>query len=321
MRAALTPPSWLYAGVVRARNLAYDRRWLASHSLGLPTLSIGNMTVGGTGKTPMAAWFATRLTALGAKPAILLRGYGEDEVLVHRRLAPEALVVAGADRVASAERARQGGASVLVLDDGFQHRRARRDADLVLLSADRHRQVRLLPAGPWREPEESLRRATHIVVTRKRTTPMHAKEVAGFAARVAPGAAVCIAHLAPDAVVRWDSGERASVDLLSGSVVLAVSAIGDPRAFEAQIRGFGSRMVTRTYRDHHRFSTADVLTLAHDASGADYLVCTLKDAVKLGPIWPPSAPPLWYLSQTVKIELGAEALDGLVRRLATLTHN
>ena len=321
LRLALTPVSWLYAAVVHIRNLAYDRGWFRTYSLGLPTVSIGNLTVGGTGKTPVAAWFAARLLALGARPAIVLRGYGADEPLVHEALVPDALVVVGADRVDGAERARRRGATVLVLDDAFQHRRARRDADVVLLSADRHRSVRLLPAGPWREPERSLRRATHIVVTRKRTTPLRARELAEYVARLAPAAHVSIMHLTADALVRWGTSERRTLDVLAGKVVLAISAIGDPRAFEGQLRDTGARIATRTFDDHHAFSDADVRRLSYDATGADFAVCTLKDAVKLGPSWPPSAPSLWYLSQTVRIELGAEALDGLARNLASLAHD
>lgn len=319
-RLALTPLSWLYGSVIRLRNTAYDRGWLASYSLGLPTASIGNLTVGGTGKTPIAAWLAARLVALDVRPAILLRGYGADEPLVHRTLVPQALIVTGADRVHSAKQAMEQGAKVLVLDDAFQHRRARRDFDVVLISADRHRKIRLLPAGPWREPERALRRATHVIVTRKRTTPLRAREIAEYVARIAPATQVSIVHLGADAIVRWGGAESRPVESLAGKTVLAISAIGDPRAFEGQLRETGARIATRSFRDHYAFAPGDVRRLSYDATGAEFTVCTLKDAVKLGPIWPPSAPPLWYLSQTVRVELGAEALDGLARSLAALAH-
>ena len=319
--AVLAPLSWLYAAAVRMRNAAYDRGTFATHSLGRPTVSIGNLTVGGTGKTPLASWFAQQLLAAGERPAILLRGYGGDEVLVHEHLVPSALVVVGADRIASAAHARARGATVLVLDDGFQHRRAQRDADVVLVSADRHQTVRMLPAGPWREPAESLRRATHIVVTRKRTLPQGAKQVAGDVSRLAPDAEVSIVHLAPDALVRWDTGERKRLELLIGARALVICAIGDPQAFVAQLQQLGARCAARTYSDHYAFSRDDVRQLVDDSTSADFAVCTLKDAVKLGPLWPPAAQPLWYLSQCVSIEHGAESLDGLVRRLAASAHN
>lgn len=316
LRVALGPLAFAYGLVMRARNAAYDRGMLRSFPLGLPTISIGNLTVGGTGKTPIASWFAARLLELGARPAILLRGYGGDEVLVHRLLTPGAMVIAGADRLRSAAAAKQQGATVIVLDDGFQHRRVRRDADLVVISADRHRHLRLLPAGPWREPMESLRRATHIVVTRKRTTPLHAREVLGYASRMAPAAATAIVNLAGDTLVQWGTHLRCPVESLSGKVTLAISAIGDPRAFESQLRVVGTRTASRMFRDHHAFTVREVGKLAYEATAADFTVCTLKDAVKLAPLWPPSAPPLWYLSQRVSIELGADALEGLARRFA-----
>ncbi|MDA1081349.1 MAG: tetraacyldisaccharide 4'-kinase [Gemmatimonadetes bacterium] len=321
LRAALKPASWAYGGVMALRNRAYDSGLFRTHSLGVPTVSVGNLTVGGTGKTPVASWLAERISAHGGSPAILLRGYGRDEILVHRLLTPHAIVEPGADRVASAQRARAAGATAVVLDDGFQHRRVRRDADVVLISADRHREIRLLPAGPWREPFESLSRATHVVVTRKRATPVHAREVLGHAGLVAPAAELSIVNLAPEALVRWGSSERAPVDSMAGMAVLAVSGIGDHRSFESQLRASSARVVSRAFGDHHEYSSREVAQLAHDAAGATYTVCTLKDAVKLGPLWPPSAPPLWYLSQRVHIEVGGESLESLARRLALPANN
>lgn len=321
LRTALTPASWLYGGVIRARNTAFDRGWLESYDLGLPTVSVGNLTVGGTGKTPIASWFAGRMVEHGARPAILLRGYGGDETLVHRALVPDAIVIADADRVRAARQAAQQGATALVLDDGFQHRRARRSADVVLLSADRHRQERLLPAGPWREPEGSLRRATHIVVTRKHSTQEEAVAVAERASRIAPAAAVAVAQLAADALVRVSTGKRLPVDAVAGRSVLSVSAVGDPRAFAAQLGAVGARCIQRAFPDHHAFTEADAHRLARDATDTDFAVCTLKDAVKLESLWPPSAPPLWYLSQRVNLELGADVLESLARMLAGRAHD
>ncbi|MBM4193237.1 MAG: tetraacyldisaccharide 4'-kinase [Gemmatimonadetes bacterium] len=314
-RFAMSPFGAAFGGIVTLRNAAYDRGWLASRHLGLPTMSVGNLTVGGTGKTPLASWAAAELLAAGHRPAILMRGYGADEELVHRHLLPNVIVVPDRDRVRGAATARAQGATVLVLDDGFQHRRARRDVDLVIVSADRHRQVRLLPAGPWREPMRSLRRATHIVVTRKRTTPLHAREVLEYATRMAPGVPGAVVHLCADHLVDWRSGRRRPLDAAAGARVLAISAIGDPRAFEAQLRLAGVRITSRSFRDHHAYGARDVQRLANDAGALDYAVCTLKDAVKLGPLWPTGGPPLWYLSQRAVIEQGEESMHDAVRRL------
>ena len=210
----------------------------------------------------------------------------------------------------------EDGSLHLPLPSEFQHRRVKRDADVVIISADRHRQTRLLPAGPWREPFASLRRATHIIVTRKRTTPLPAREVLGYATRMAPNAECAIVHLAADRLVRSDGQGTESLERLAGRTVLAICGIGDPRSFEAQLRELGSRVALRAHRDHHAYTAAETAAYASDARGADYVVCTLKDAVKLTPFWPSTAPPLWYLSQRVSIELGAESLEGLARRLA-----
>src|SRR5258705_740665 len=168
-RLALGPAAWLYASIVRVRGELYDRDLLHAHRAAVPVLSIGNLSVGGTGKTPLAAWAAERLRAEGAKPAVLLRGYGGDEPLVHATLNPDIPVIADPDRVAGARKALAVGADCAILDDGFQHRRLARVADWVLLSAEQppHR-ARLLPAGPWREPPPAVRRGTGALVTRKR---------------------------------------------------------------------------------------------------------------------------------------------------------
>lgn len=317
VRTVLRPASWLYGGAVAARNAAYDRGWIRGVRLGRPAVAIGNLTVGGTGKTPMAAWLVERASGYGARPAVLLRGYGADEVAVHRLLNPEAIVVPDADRVRGARAALDRGATCFVLDDAFQHRRVVRDADVVLVSADRHREPVLLPAGPWREPVASLRRATHVVVTRKRSSATHSLEVEAYLRRIAPDARTTIVHIAPDALVQWCGSGRERTEVLDGAVVLAISAVADPHGFERNLRDAGARVTGRRQRDHHRFSRAEVLRLADEAGRADYAVCTLKDAVKIGPLWPPSAPPLWYLSQRVRVEQGAPFLDELARRLAS----
>ncbi|MBI1808423.1 MAG: tetraacyldisaccharide 4'-kinase [Gemmatimonadetes bacterium] len=315
-RAVLTPFGWAYAGVTSLRNLAYDRGILAVHPVALPTVSVGNLTVGGTGKTPVAAWIVGQLRERGARPAIVLRGYGRDEPLVHARLNPGVPVIVGADRVDGISRAKENGATVAVLDDGFQHRRAHRDVDIVLLSADRFGPVRMLPAGPWREPLSSLRRAAMIVVTRKSASRLRAKELLHHAVRFAPEAAGSIVHLSVDSIVNVASGQTVTISTLRDRAVLAVSAIGDPRAFESQLRAGGALVEGAGFPDHHRYTSSDIARLVARIDGGTRVVCTLKDAVKLGPLWPREAPPLWYLSQRVVVEEGSDAFETLLTRLA-----
>lgn len=312
-RTALAPLAWLYGGVVRARNALYDRGALASHGGPIPALGIGNLSVGGTGKTPIAAWVAAELRRRGARPAIVLRGYGADEPLVHGTLNPDVPVVVSPDRVAGIARAAAQGATVAVLDDAFQHRRARRAADIVLVSADRWQQpVRLLPAGPWREPLAALRRASLALVTRKAASPDTALAVAAVLRATAPGVPVAVAHLAPAELRRLGADARLGLDALSGARVHAIAAIGDPAAFVKQLEEVGARVTASVFPDHHAFTAEEARTLAAAAATSDVVVCTLKDAVKLGGHWPASASPLWYVSQRVVIVKGRDELDSLL---------
>src|SRR5690606_16535526 len=169
MRTLLLPASWIYAMVMRARAWSYSRGWRTMHDLQLPVISVGNLTVGGSGKTPIAGWIAARFAARGLRPGILLRGVGGDEVLVHRESVPEAVVVADPDRAAGAAVARADGAQVLVLDDAFQRLSVLRELNICVLSVESMRAVRWsLPAGPWREQWPALARADAVVITRKR---------------------------------------------------------------------------------------------------------------------------------------------------------
>jgi tetraacyldisaccharide 4'-kinase len=317
-RALLSPLSLLYGGAVTARGWLYDRGLLRSHELALPAVSVGNLSVGGTGKTPVSAWIAAELRELGAAPAIVLRGYGGDEPLVHSTLNPDVPVIVDADRVRGVTRAMVMGARTAVLDDAFQHRRARRMADIVLLSADRWQEHRrLLPAGPWREPMRALRRATLVIVTRKAASAEAAGQATEAARAAAPQAALAGVLLALGGMRLATGHGEQPLGRIEGADVLAVSAVGDPGAFAEQLRAAGAaRVTTATFPDHHRFTGEDAAALAVAAADADLAVCTLKDAVKLAPLWPRQAGPLWYVSQRVDIEHGQSGIDRLLGELA-----
>lgn len=317
-RAALSPMERVFGGIVGARDILYDAGWLPARVVALPAVSVGNLTVGGTGKTPIAAWIARGLAARGARPAVVLRGYGEDEPLVHRILNPGIEVVTGADRVAAIAEAARRGADIAVLDDAFQHRRAKRVADLVVVSADRWTpDVRLLPAGPWREPLRAIRRASLVIVTRKAAGPAQVEEVHRRLAEVAPAVPRVSIHLAPGDLVRVgaDAEERRPLTSLDGQPVRAVLSIGDPAAFIAQLEASGAAVRASIFPDHHDFTTAEIEALAAGLSDREMAVCTLKDAVKLGSRWPRLAPPLWYVSQQVMVERGVGGLEHILDQL------
>jgi len=319
IRTVLMPAERVFGSLVGARDILYDAGWLPARPTAIPAVSIGNLTVGGTGKTPIAAWIARGLMARGARPAIVLRGYGDDEPLVHETLNPTVPVVVGADRLVAIAEAKRRGADIAVLDDAFQHRRAQRVADLVLVSADRWTtEVRLLPAGPWREPLNAIRRATLIVVTRKVADAAMVDAVHARLAEVAPGVPRVSVYLELGELV-WMGGAPAHaqpiapLSALSGTTVHAILSIGDPHAFIKQLEAFGARVHAHVFPDHHAFTAADITRVTGALDQHDWAVCTLKDAVKLAPHWPrPLAPPLWYVSQHVMVERGVGGLERLL---------
>jgi tetraacyldisaccharide 4'-kinase len=290
-RAVLLPFSGIYAGVVSVRAAAYRAGMARAWPLPLPAVAVGNLSVGGTGKTPLAAWIAAYCVRAGRRPGILLRGYGRDEVLVHGRLVPEAIVVANRDRLAGGAAAQSRGADVLVLDDAFQLLGVRRDLNIAVLAAEQERLARwTLPAGPWREPRRALGRADVLVVTRKRAD---AESADGLAARLAarwPEATVAQARLLLRELVGMRTGARVSLDGLRGQQVFAAAAIADPESFAVQIRSSGATVQLAAYQDHHEYDAADVQRLVRLAAGAGYLVVTEKDAVKLRALWPAEGP-------------------------------
>lgn len=323
LRAVLSPLGMLYLLISRMRNRLFDMGVLKSSLPAIPAVSIGNLTAGGTGKTPVAAWFAAELRRRGASPAIVMRGYGLDEVMVHAIMQPDTPVVVSPWRARGVEEAAtKHGSDVAVLDDAFQHRWVQRAVDVVLLSAEQSRGPRHgLPAGPWRESLESVRRASLAIVTRKSASVETRDELLSLIGRIAPGLPTAAVHLVPDVIVSCaadlDSrtAERRPLREIADRSVFVIAAVGDGRAFVDQIVEIGARVTEELYPDHHGFLATDMKSLAARAARAELVLCTLKDAVKLAPLWPKDAPPLWYVSQQVIIERGAEVIDAQIDRL------
>jgi len=286
----LLPLAGVYGAAMTVRLAAYRGGLFSIRRLPLPTVAVGNLVVGGTGKTPIAAWIAAHYAGRGLRPGILLRGYGGDETLVHQRLVREAIVVANPDRVAGAERARSLGATVLVLDDAFQLLGVARDLNVLVVSAEGAEAAPwLLPAGPWRERWSALERANVIVVTRKRIGPEEAGHVGDRLGEKCPRALVAVANLGLDRFDRMSSGGSVQGEALAGRRVLVAAGIADPETFAAQVAGFGAKVQLQPYQDHHPYSAADVARLVQAAQSADYVVVTEKDAVKLRGRWPAPA--------------------------------
>jgi tetraacyldisaccharide 4'-kinase len=301
------------------RAAAYRRGWLRQQRLPLPTVAVGNLAIGGAGKTPLAAWIAAQLARRGAKPGILLRGYGGDEQRVHERLVPGAVVVANPDRAAGAAQAKSAGATVLVLDDAFQRLDAARDLNIALVGVETARAVAWpLPAGPWREDWSALGRADVIVVTRRRAPATEARRLAAQIAARWSRALVATLYLALDRLAGLHSGRHRALDGLAGKRVVVAAGIADPSTFAVQVRASGAIVQLMAYQDHHPYPPEDVERLAQAAKDADYVVVTEKDAVKLRERWPADAPEPLVAELALHWELNGDAvarvLEGILRR-------
>src|SRR5882762_228107 len=285
-RVPLLPLAGAYWAVMKLRAA---RGRADAVRLPLPTIAVGNLSLGGTGKTPLAAWIAAYCVTRGRTPGILLRGYGGDEPLVHRRLVPQAVVVANPDRVAGAVAARAQGAHVLVLDDAYQLLGVGRDLNIAVVSAESAAASPWpLPAGPWREGRDALRRADLIVVTRKAASAEAAAALAERLGRVGR-TPLCLASLAVSHLEGMRSGGRQELAVLAGRRVVAAAGIADPESFAQQLGTAGASVQLVAYQDHHAYRPADLERLVQAAAGGDYVVVTEKDAVKLRRQWPGSA--------------------------------
>jgi tetraacyldisaccharide 4'-kinase len=325
-RGGLGIASIFYGGVVRARNRAYDVGLLRVHHASVPVVSIGNLTAGGTGKTPVVAAIAEWFTSRGVRPAILSRGYRphaggiNDEKLVLDRLCPGVPHLQGADRVESARSAcERHGAQLLILDDAFQHRRLDRDLDLMLVDAlDPWGGGRLLPRGLLREPRSALRRADAVILTRADQCPPADKarlidEIRRLGRDEAP-----IEVVFRPVGLENSAGARATIDSLGP--VVAFCGIGNPEGFRHTLIDAGVAPIAafRAFRDHHHYSDADLAELAQWAAEqrATALVTTQKDLVKiprerLGDL------PLWALTVRAEFTAGAERLATLLQDLVS----
>ena len=320
-RALLAPAEVLYRTVITARGTLFDWGAFPAESFSVPILSIGNLSVGGTGKTPVAAWFVRRLSERGVRPAIVLRGYGGDETIVHERLNAGVPVIEDPDRVRGIREAIAYGVGAVVLDDAFQHRRAARDADIVLVNADVWTgSTRLLPAGPWREPLRSARRANLLIVTRKTADKSVVENVRRALALAAPRVPVATVYLGPGDLKSTTTGQTLPLHVMQGADLTAIAAIAHPDSFFKQLTELGAVVRPQSFPDHHAFTEREARDLAARAMDSDFVVCTLKDAVKLESMWPAEAGSLWYVSQRLRIEDGQEHIEQLLDDLLPLAH-
>ncbi len=339
MSLLLEPIAAMFRLGVALRHGAYRRRWLKVRKLNRPVISVGNLTVGGTGKTPFVAWLARRLLERGWKPSILTRGYrrrgrslislapgtervtdprrvGDEPALLARAL-PEVPIVVGANRYEAGKLAeREYNVDVHLLDDGFQHLALARDVDIVLVDVTQKFSDRaLLPAGPLREPCAALARADMIVLTR--VDLGDPEPVEGQVSRINPQAKIFHSTTKLCGLVDVATGRIYPTAAFHGEPVRAFCGLGNPKAFFADLKKWGFSVVgENSFRDHHDYSNGDVeaLELSARKSGAAALMTTEKDTMNLPPLGGRSLPFVACVIQTDVRE--AQALeDTLLGRL------
>ncbi len=315
-----------YGLAVRLRNRLYAAGRLAAHRAAVPVVSVGNLTAGGTGKTPCVEYVAGFYRGRDRRVAVLSRGYGgaggrNDEALVLEENLPDVPHLQGPDRVALARTAvEELESEVLVLDDGFQHRRLARDLDLVLIDVtEPWGYGHLLPRGLLREPRSSLRRAGLVVLTRcDQAARDRVEAVRREVRRYAPAVPVVETRHGPVELV--NSGRSAApLDGLRGRAVCAFSGIGNPDAFRrtledlgADVRGF------RAYPDHHPYGRDDVESLRawlRDLPAGGLVVTTQKDLVKLR-VDRLGDRPLWSLRVRLQVLSGLGEFEERLRGAA-----
>jgi tetraacyldisaccharide 4'-kinase len=301
-----TPFSRLYGGALSLRARLYASGRLRSVDLPRPSVSVGNLTFGGTGKTPFVEFLARRFRFEGRLPAVLSRGYGRrsrgvvvvsagegplvppeeggDEPVALARRLPGVLVVVGERRSEAARRAADLGADLFILDDGFQHLAVRRDVNLLLLDArDPFGGGSPPPGGRLREPLSALRRADALVFTRVDRADPPAEALAEIS-RLHPRAPVFRARIRPVALCDENDSPIEPADLAPRRLIAVCGIAGPPSDFAASLRELGLQAEELlAFRDHQRYDDRALARIrrAADRSGASWIVTTSKDAVKL----------------------------------------
>ncbi|MDD5556495.1 MAG: tetraacyldisaccharide 4'-kinase [bacterium] len=333
LSALLLPASLLYRLGVASRHAAYRAGLVRRRRLPRPVVSVGNLVAGGTGKTPAVRLLAAGLLARGIRPAVLSRGYGAprrgapplvvsdgtrpllgageagDEPVMLARALPGVPVIVDPDRARGGEAAMRFDPGVFILDDGFQHLRLARDADILLLDCRLpFGNGRLLPAGLLREPPSALRRADIIVLTRCESPPD--PSLLSRIGRENPRARLFTARHEPARLVELTSGAARGLASLAGARVAAFAGTGRPDDFFETLRSCGAAVVAaHAFPDHHPYLPAEIAAIAAGASsaGASAIVTTEKDAARL-PAAPRLPVPLLALGVEMRICGGGDDL-------------
>lgn len=323
--------SCAYSTVIQIRNFLYSRSIMKSFAVTqaglkttdrtqqtIPVISIGNITVGGTGKTPMVIWLCNFLQNKGLKCAILTRGYKsaggqDDEPAMLAKNCPGTAVVVNPDRLTGAiEAVKKNRAQVLIMDDGFQHRRLHRDIDIVTIDATRPFGFgKMLPAGLLRESVTSLKRANAAIITRSNLIPQD-ELVMLIDTLKKINTNMTIAQATHNPICAISAGDKKiPLEQLRGKTVFAFCGIANPDAFFATLETLGTKIVgTRIYDDHYNYTTGTIVEILRQAgqAGAEMVITTEKDFNKIsGP-----GGNIAYLAIKIRFTAGEEQICGLI---------
>ncbi len=306
----LLPLSGLFCLLVWLRRLAYRRGWLKSQALNVPVVIVGNISVGGTGKTPLIIWMAQRLVAMGHRPGIILRGYGgsvgsqptevtpasstaevgDEAVMIRRRT--QCPVYVGSRRVETGRRLlAEQDCDLLLSDDGLQHYALQRDLEIVVIDGKRRfANGFCLPAGPLREPTGRLREVDLVIVNGD------------------PRPGECGMRVTAEQAVSLQDGETRALGEFAGQPLHAVAGIGHPERFFASLRDAGLQPVCHAYPDHHPYTEEDFRTISSQT-----VLMTEKDGVKCQQFAPPG---FWYVPATAyPDEVFQQGFESIINRL------
>jgi len=313
-----------YIAAIRLRNLLYDRQIFKSYRADITVISIGNITTGGTGKTPVVAWLTNKICEK-YKCAILTRGYkstikGSDEANILARTCPNIPIIINPDRVKGANEAvKIHDAEVLIMDDGFQHRRLTRDIDIVTIDATcPFGYGRILPAGLLREPVNSVKRADAVIITRTDQTDSDLLERIEKKLLSANRSLVIAHSVHKPRCIITAAGNELQPEQLRGKQVFAFCAVGNPESFFNTIRSGGAEIIeTGIYNDHYSYSKDDIDVLESRALAANtsLILGTEKDFSKIEPEWlKGSKVDFAYLTVGIEIIKGAEKITELIEK-------
>ena len=337
-KLALAPLSFIYGLGVRVRNALYRRGMLRTLEVGAPVISVGNLTVGGTGKTPLVEWIANQLAQRDLRVTVLTRGYGrkssgrvvvsdgsmirsnvdesgDEPFLLAQNLNGRAAVICDADRVAAARWVIANlRTDVFILDDAFQHQRIKRDLNVLTIDATNPWGDRsLLPKGKLREPVDELSRADCVVITRAVDSSVN--ELRSEIESKWPGLPTFVSCIEIAGLQKLDEmNSSPEVNMMKTTPVAAFCGIGNPESFFSLVRGAGYQLKdTSAFRDHYNYQQADIDRLVNHAAhnGAEAVFTTAKDAVKLKSL--SFALPCYVVNIAMKIEDDERFLKYIIR--------